>query len=91
MSYTWAKTKILVYNKNEQESDEKYEEMIKLQRLGIEPKENDIKTPEKVWTDYAFCVDHILDFFEDVDKIAGGGTKILTIDGRSFTIKAKFM
>lgn len=84
----WAKTKILVYNQSENE--EKYKEMEKLHRLGLPPKEDGQSEPSKEWTNYAFWLDDILDFFEDVDKSAFGGTKVLTVDGRSFTIKDKF-
>jgi hypothetical protein len=87
MMETWIKTKILLYVGN---NFDMTEEQRKLLSLGIAPKKTEEK-PELHWTDYAFLLEDTIDFYTDPDSDSKGGTKIRLHDGRTFTVRAKFM
>lgn len=87
MIETWIKTKILLYLGT---GFEMTEEQRKLLSLGIAPKESGEK-PVIHWMDYGFLLEDVVDFYTDPDSDGEGGTKMRLHDGRTFTVRAKFM
>ena len=87
MIETWIKTKILLYLGT---GVDMTEEQRKLLSLGIAPKESGEK-PVIHWMDYGFLLEDTVDFYTDPDSDGEGGTKMRLHDGRTFTVRAKFM